>query len=239
MTASNNSSGGWPGVMIDIETLATTDDAVILEMGAVCFDRERRLVGEGFAMTLDYLDQPGRRVDLETVMWWTAPERMPRFREMQENHATRPGLWHGLQELAEFLTRHLRPDAEVWAKGDFDLRILKDAFGQFEMPVPWEYYQARELRTVMKWTGVKASGPVPHSAVHDARLQVETLFACEERLNGWAGDYEAGWAAYRANLAETRGMLLPEWAVLPEDVRESFCAGVMAAVVSNSNRIAS
>ena len=100
-------------------------------------------------MTLDYLDQPGRRTDVETVMWWTAPERIGRFREMQEGHETKPGLWHGLSELAAFLKRHLKPKAEVWAKGDFDLRILKHVFGAFKMPVPWEYHQARWLRTVM------------------------------------------------------------------------------------------
>lgn len=220
----------WPCVMIDIETLATTDDAVILEIGAVCFDRERRLVGEAFSLTLDYLSQPGRRVDMETVAWWLDPERIARFREIQAGHELKPGLWHGMLELEQFLRVQLAPAAEVWAKGDFDLRILKHAFSQMEMEEPWKYYQARELRTVLKWVGLDLKKEkVPHEAVRDARLQVEALFAAEERrIPGGETDPEGGWEVYRTEMAETRAIVVPEWRFLPDEVREAWCAGARA-----------
>ena len=224
-------AAGWPCVMVDIETLATSDDAVILEMGAVVFDRERRIVGEGFSRTLDYLSQGNRSTDMDTVMWWTAPERIAQFREMQEGHERKPGLWHGLLELEQFLRVHLAPDGEVWAKGDFDLRILRHAFREYEIEIPCKYFQARELRTVLKWTGVEAVAPVPHRAMHDARLQVESLFAAEERrIPGRGIDQEGGWMAYRKELAATRATLLPVWAVLHDDVKEAWCAGIDAAL---------
>jgi hypothetical protein len=221
-----------PCVMIDIETLATTDDAVILDIGAVCFDRENRIAWEGFSMTLDYLSQGNRKTDLETVMWWLAPERISRFREITDDHERNPGLWHGLSELKVFLERHLAPKGEVWAKGDFDLRILGHAFRQHDMELPWKYYQARELRTVLKWMDIHPSGTVQHSAVQDARLQIESLFAAEA-MKGLpdSADFGRGWMAYRENLAETRGMLLPAWGSLDGEVRESWCAGVHACLV--------
>lgn len=218
----------WPEVMLDIETMATSDDAVILEIGAVVFDREKRIVGEGFSMTLDYLDQPRRAVDMGTVAWWLDPKRIDRFREIQEGHEKKPGLWHGMGELSSFLETRLREGAEVWAKGDFDLRILRHAFEQLELEVPWKYYQARELRTVMKWVGLPNPENVPHSAVHDARLQVESLFQCERMLLRNL-DFEKGWGVYRETLAETRAILLPDWKGLHDDVKESFAAGVLGA----------
>lgn len=221
----------WPAVMVDIETLATTDDAVILEMGAVMFDRERKVLGPVFSMTLDYLSQGDRRTDLDTVMWWTAPERIGRFREMQEGHERKPALWHGLLELEQFLRVHLAGKGEVWAKGDFDLRILGHAFREHEMEVPWKYHQARELRTVLKWTGVMPCGPVPHHAAEDAELQVGSLFAAEERKIRASGiDFEEGWKAYRTDLAETRGRLVPEWVEMDEEEREAWCLAVGFAV---------
>jgi hypothetical protein len=225
-------AGQWPCVMIDIETLATTEDAVILEIGAVVFDRSRRLVGESYSVTLDYLGQGNRRTDLETVLWWLYPERIARFREIQDGHERKPGLWHGLLELEQFLRVHLAPKGEVWTKGNFDLRILGHAFREHEIEVPWKYYQARELRTVLKWMGVEPATTASHSAVHDARLQVECLFTAEERRMNWQGiDQAAGWMAYRAELADTRAMLLPRWDALHDDVKEAWCAGLDAAVM--------
>jgi inhibitor of KinA sporulation pathway (predicted exonuclease) len=71
-------------------------------------------------------------------------------------------------------------DVEVWAKGDFDLRILKHAAKARGMTVPWMYHQARELRTVLKWAGVNGnSADTVHRALDDARRQVELLEVAE------------------------------------------------------------
>jgi hypothetical protein len=221
----------WPCVMIDIETLATTDDAVLLEIGAVVFDRDRRLVGEGFSMTLDYLGQGDRKTDMETVMWWLDPKRISRFREITDDHDRKPTLWHGLAELSRFLKMYLAPRGEVWTKGNFDLRILGHAYGQDQTELPWKYYQARELRTVLKWLNVIQAEDVPHSAVADARLQIEFLFVAEEmKARATEPCFTRGWAAYREELAETRAVLLPDWRALPSEVQEAWCVGVQACL---------
>jgi hypothetical protein len=44
-------------------------------------------------------------------------------------------------------------------------------------------------------------------------------------------DFEAGWNAYRRELLETVGMtMLPLWEKLPDQVKESWCVGVRAAL---------
>ena len=70
---------------------------------------------------------------------------------------------------------------------------------------------------------------VPHEAVRDARLQIEDLFEAEKRVRTVEVDFRAGWMAYREELAETRALLLPEWALLPDEVMEAWCHGVRVA----------
>jgi hypothetical protein len=223
----------WPCVMIDIETLGTADDAVILEIAAVCFDREGVQMGPEWSMVVDYVLQPVRVVDGETLAWWLAPERIGRFKELTDRSETKPLLWHALNEMGEFLRREMKAGGEVWAKGDFDLRILGNAMAMDDVKSPWKYHQARELRTVMKLAGIKDEKPTEHRALADARRQVELLWEALEKLEGakWEPvDWAAGWEEYRAELAMTRATLLPQWVELNTDVQEAWCAGVRAAM---------
>jgi hypothetical protein len=50
-------------VMIDLETLGTESDAVILSIGAVWFDRYNVDEGEGYYATLNWQDQLDRGGD--------------------------------------------------------------------------------------------------------------------------------------------------------------------------------
>lgn len=168
--------------MIDIETLGTADDAVILEIGAVCFARDFCEIGPDWGMVVDHVEQPRRQIQGGTLQWWLDEKRISAFAELTRGSETKPLLWHALQELRVFLVTFLKKGGEVWAKGDFDLRILGHAFCQAKMEPPWDYWQARELRTVMKLAGVKATGEVPHRAVEDARGQVESLWEALDAL---------------------------------------------------------
>ena len=58
--------------MIDIETLATPPDSVILTIGALKFDPKSNAEGGSIYHRLDVDSQlkMGRRVDEETIAWW-------------------------------------------------------------------------------------------------------------------------------------------------------------------------
>jgi len=223
--------------MVDIETLGTADDAVILEIGVVCFDREGRRLGPEWGMVVDHVLQAGRRIDAETLQWWLAPERAASLAEMTRGSETKPLLWHALQEMSAFLGRHLAAGGEMWAKGDFDLRILGHAFKAEGQAVPWKYSQARELRTVMKLAGVEsAKDETAHRALDDARAQVGQLWEALSVGRGVSkADVACGWGVYRRQLMETCAMRLPEWEETDVEVRECFAAGVWAAVEAKEN----
>lgn len=228
--------GKWPCVMIDIETLATSDDATILEIGVVCFDLEGRKFGPCDSWQLDSLAQEDRLIDPVTVRWWLDPARAEAFSELTGKSGL-PELWHGLNELSAFLGRHLTEGGEVWAKGDFDLRILGHAFVAEGVAMPWKYFQARELRSVLKWMGVAGGKTTAHRAEEDAKEQVRLLWDAHGRLTTVCldqADWAAGWDEYREELAATRGNLLPTWDETHGDVKEAWCAGVRAVVEANA-----
>lgn len=178
-------------VMVDIETLGLGDDAFIIEIGAVMFWRTPGgscEVGAEFFMPVKMgRGQDDRVIDPGTLCWWTGEAaRAEYFLE----HVAREGDAAELDDVLTLFFHWLRgqakewgvemKDVEVWAKGDFDLRILKHAAKQRGMAVPWAYHQARELRTVLKWAGVQGtSADTVHRALDDAKRQVELLEVAE------------------------------------------------------------
>lgn len=165
----------WPAIMLDIETLGITDDAVILEIGAECFDPVTRERGPMFSRAVDPVAQRGRTIDAATLVWWHADAaRRQTFGAYLVAKNAR-SLDMALAELADFFTVNVAEGAEVWTKGAFDLRLLDHAFAGGWSESPWHYWQARELRTVMKLAGLTKQ-PVAHSALEDAVVQVNELF---------------------------------------------------------------
>ena len=117
-------------VMIDIETLSTRTDAVILQIGAVAFEPlfgGKVSVGDAYSRYVDFTNQP-RHVDADTLIWW-----------LEQDHA-RDVLVRGLRsddalDLAEVLQGFgewyagLQPSG-VWSHGAaFDIPILESAPG--------------------------------------------------------------------------------------------------------------
>ena len=165
----------WPAVCVDIETLATCPAAVVLEIGAVCFDPATGQMGPEFSteVAMRSPDQQERVVDEETFRWWA--ERMA-------DGAAMPGLHGGmalmaaLEWLCEWSENHVDEGAEWWAWGtDFDFGILSDALREGHMDVPWRYNRQRCARTICQVTGTRRDGDVTHAALEDARQEAAAV----------------------------------------------------------------
>ena len=150
-------------IMIDIETAATSLDATILSIGVVTDD------GYELYIRVDS-DQPGRAVSISTMLWWAKQDEAMR----KEAFSGTMPLETALRELSEFL----QPDTPflLWAKPpQFDLGILENAYNQHKIPVPWNFRQVSCFRTVQRlFSGVKTE-PAKHSAIEDARDQMDAL----------------------------------------------------------------
>ena len=134
-------------VMLDLETLSTRPNAVILSIGAVKFDpfTQRIDVDEGLDLRIDVDEQTalGRDVQEETVKWW---ETQPP--EVQEA-AFNPDGRIGLQDFIRALNKFLVGADNIWAQGPaFDIVILEDLYRQLGIPTPWQFWQIRDSRTL-------------------------------------------------------------------------------------------
>lgn len=170
-------------VMLDLETLGTTADSVILSIGAVKFDLESdKFDDDGFyaSVSVDSNMDAGRRISEDTLIWW-----MGQSKEAQAVfHEPKQTLEGALAGLIDWLVHNKR---HPWSNGaDFDLPMLAHAYRQAGMEAPWAFYNARCVRT---YRGLPAAANMPklsnsHNALLDATNQVKCVQAIHAVMVG-------------------------------------------------------
>lgn len=169
-------------VMVDIETLSTANDAVILSIGACKFDPMSGYIAERFHVGIDLESSLafGRKISAGTLMWWLDPAR-------DEARAawlslTKLDLATALDGFAMWFGTESKP---VWGNGStFDNVILKDAYAAVGLTAPWHFRHDRDYRTI------KALRPqfdipfhgVKHDALDDAVHQARILSSILQEL---------------------------------------------------------
>lgn len=142
-------------VMVDLETMSTQSNAVILSMGACAFDINTGEIGPRFYQKLNYADveqDPRFHVSKDTMEWWE--KQSPQARE--EAFSRPAGLPHYSQTLQLFKqfvidVRELSPTKKLrmWANDpDFDIVILNTNMALFDIMPPWQFWESRSVRTM-------------------------------------------------------------------------------------------
>lgn len=162
-------------VMVDVESLAVTADAVVMSVGAVEFELSGE-IGRTFyaSISIDSNQELGRRITEDTLVWWMrqSPDAQRVFQEAKVS----------LRQALEDLSSWFPEDAKAWADGtDFDLPMLAHAYSQLQMTVPWDFWNSRCVRTVRDLPGAEAvqriKPSVAHNALEDAIAQAKTVQA--------------------------------------------------------------
>ena len=157
-------------LMIDIETLATTPDALILTIAAQSFDP----FGQGYLDRHYYAritieSQEDRAINEETIKWWAT---QPEAQAEAFNETDRVDLDTALDDLYRLAWQH----DLIWAQGPtFDINILEHAYRSRSHKQPWQYYKIRDSRTLMSmWTDCPKP-PASHHALEDCRRQIDLV----------------------------------------------------------------
>jgi len=168
-------------LMIDIETLATTVDAFILQIAAVPFDISTDQIGDEssrFNLHINGASQAGRNKDLATIGWWMDQDEEARDQVFKPRN--RHNLKDALHLFRQYYTKLRHP--VIWSNGpEFDSAILKHAFEQVGLPCPWHHRKVRDLRTALDLLPVAVdrnrdeSGLVFHDPVVDCIEQIKDL----------------------------------------------------------------
>jgi len=153
--------------MVDLETLGTAADAVILSIGAVRFDLDSDKIDDaGFYASvsvesnLDYK----RRVQEDTLIWWMkqTPEAHAVFNEPKVALPT---------ALCDFSDWLATDDHFMWSMGaDFDLPMLAHAFRTCTIEIPWAFWNSRCARTYKNLPAAR-NVKVPRTGTHHNALQ--------------------------------------------------------------------
>lgn len=190
-------------VMIDVETLGTGMNCVVLSMAAVAFDPDDPepvpvpVLGDAFdrqvlfaRLSIDEQLGMNRRVDEATLQWWSNPHLSEALRRAV-------GLKGEVKPYAYAVMNHLKafigPDEDtvpVWSHGSgFDLPILRSLARDVGLvEPPWSHRFERDTRTLfalvpkevyeVKWP----MGSVAHDPVWDAWRQAESVRLCYQHL---------------------------------------------------------
>jgi hypothetical protein len=158
--------------MVDLETLDTTPNCVILTIGAVRFDPKGTGVVEKLELRPTIEEQTdiyNRVIDDNTVAWW-AKQSPEAIEEAMGDQNRMP-----FKDCMEILYKFCWNRRAVWSNGAaFDVVACETAWTQLGMQIPWPFYTVRDTRTLYDVTSVKLKDgghTTTHRAVEDAERQ--------------------------------------------------------------------
>lgn len=163
-------------VMLDLETLSTRPEAVVLTLGAIKFspwdgDADQ---GQGLYIKPDVDEQlrMSRHVQDETVAWWSRQSEDVREEAMGTDGRI------GIDAMLDQLNRFLVGVDDIWCQGPaFDIVILENLYRQMDRPTPWQFWQIRDSRTLFAVHGDprKKDRTGAHNALMDCYYQARAV----------------------------------------------------------------
>ena len=181
-------------VMIDIETLSTSKNAVIISLGAVFFDIETGKIGSSFYYTIkrDSCWTYGLEEDGETLLWWSEQSEEAKAALTCPDAEELPQVLH---DFAGWLAENTPEDlkVEIWGNGpSFDNAILDNAYRACDIKTPWRYSNERCVRTIVnlgrQLLNINPKATIErvgthHNALADAEHQAKYVSAIYKALN--------------------------------------------------------
>ena len=180
-------------VMVDLETMGKKNNAPIVAIGAVVFDPATGSIGESFykVVCLESSVNWGAVIDPSTVIWWLKQSSEARSAIVNDDAIP---LQDALLQFREFVSDNVAggsKKAQVWGNGaSFDNSILRSAYDCIAEDYPWEYWNDRDVRTMVELGQAISFDPkttIPfegsrHNALADAIHQARYVSAIWQRI---------------------------------------------------------
>lgn len=180
-------------VMVDLETMGKKYNAPIVAIGAVVFDPATGSIGESFykVVCLESSVNWVAVIDPSTVIWWLKQSSEARSAIVNDDAIP---LQDALLQFREFVSDNVAggsKKAQVWGNGaSFDNSILRSSYDCIAEDYPWEYWNDRDVRTMVELGQAISFDPkttIPfegsrHNALADAIHQARYVSAIWQRI---------------------------------------------------------
>ena len=180
-------------VMVDLETMGKKHNAPIVAIGAVVFDPATGSIGESFykVVCLESSVNWGAVIDPSTVIWWLKQSSEALSAIVNDDAIP---LQDALLQFREFVSDNVAggsKKAQVWGNGaSFDNSILRSSYDCIAEDYPWEYWNDRDVRTMVELGQAISFDPkttIPfegsrHNALADAIHQARYVSAIWQRI---------------------------------------------------------
>lgn len=172
-------------MMIDLETLGTTADSVIVSMGAVVFDLDDLTIADDTlyeVLDIDAQVRAGRIISHDTLAWWMTKTEPAARKVFATRKNERCPFHYALGILNEFAQRN---DVKyVWSNGkDFDIPMVVHAMHHASIEPYWKFWNHKCFRDyVTEHDPEKKFRPQAndHNALADAFNQAHWLINIEQ-----------------------------------------------------------
>jgi len=165
-------------VMVDIETLSTSPNSLILTIGAIKFSRNKEVKKledlDTFYVRINQNSCEKLKMDIseDTLDWWNSQSEEARYEAFINKDRI------DLKEALINLTKFLKNCKYIWAHSpNFDCIILENAYKLCNLEVPWKFYNLRDTRTLYDLGKVflRNIENNKHHSLYDCYNQILTL----------------------------------------------------------------
>lgn len=166
-------------VMIDIETLSTKPNAVIIQLAAVKFNLSSGII-DRFTINIDPVDckKYNCHISKDTLEWWSNKPKDV-IQSWQSNV-------NPMRESIESFVEWIGTDKQwMWCNGgSFDFPIIAWACHELNIEKPWKYWSEMDLRTISSFCDYRLPKGNTHNALQDCEHQVSHLLKLFKQLSG-------------------------------------------------------
>lgn len=161
---------------IDLETLDVRPRATVLTLGGVKFDPTKQAEPYDelyFSISIDDQDRYGRTVNDSTIEWWGTQD--PKIQEEAFNQDNAISVEEACAKIAKWC---VGVDT-FWGQGyGFDFTMIQELFYDIERPVPWQFWQVLDSRTLFRALSRDPRKDMQtdlHNALADAYFQSKAI----------------------------------------------------------------
>lgn len=165
-------------VMLDIETLSTIPNSLILTIGAIKFNRNKDFKSmedlDTFYVRInqDSCEKLKMDINKDTLEWWNLQSEESRHEAFTNKDRI------NIKDALILLSKFLENSKYIWSHSpNFDCIILENAYRLCNLEIPWKFYNLRDTRTLYDLGNVflKNTTNNKHHSLYDCYNQILTL----------------------------------------------------------------